>query len=263
MVKFFRFFFIFFMAEPFWSGVKALPVPLSMERCGQFVVEQAVSGDTLLSADGEILSLAAVKAPELWQPDDAYRSWPHAERSRSQLAELTRGQVLELFCDGETKTFDNKLIAHALLPNGHWLQHQMVEKGMVFVFPLATQVLGLNELYAAELVARSRQDGLWSDLDLLAEASEQVQTSRFKIVTGKVVAAARVGNRLFLNFGENWRTDFTVEIPSRALRRFKQRDINPIVFQDSLVEVRGWVTWKGGPHILLDGPGQIRVLNLD
>lgn len=263
MVKYFRFFFTLFVAGPLCSGVQAVPVPLSMEQCGRFVVEQAVSGDTLLSADGAILSLAAVKAPEVWQPDDAYRSWPHAERSRRQLAIVTHGQVLELFCDGESKTFDNKLIAHALLPNGHWLQHQMVEKGMAFVFPRATQKLGLNELYAAELVARSGQYGLWSELDLLTGAGEQIQTGRFKIVTGKVVAAARVGNRLFLNFGENWRTDFTVEIPSRALRRFKQQGIDPLEWQARRIEARGWVTWKGGPHILLEGPGQIRVLALD
>lgn len=261
MVKYFRFFFLIFVAWRLSFEAAAVPVPPSMKRCGQFVVEHAVSGDTLVSTGGEILALAAVKAPELWKPTDAYRSWPHAERSRSQLAAMTEGQTLELFCDGEKRTFDNQLIAHALLPGGQWLQHQLAEEGMVFVFPRATQTLGLNELYAAELAARSRKEGLWNELDLLAEAGERVQTGRFKIVTGKVVTAARVGSRLFLNFGENWRTDFTVEIPSRALRRFKRQDIDPIGFQQPLIEVRGWVTWKGGPHILLEGPGQIRVLD--
>ncbi len=262
MVKYFRFFFLLFVTGPLSFGVTATPVPLSMERCGRFVVERAVTGDTLLSTDGKTLALAAVKAPELWRPGDAYRSWPHAERSRSELAAVTDGRSLELFCDGEKRTFDNQLIAHVLLPNGHWLQHQLVEKGMVFVFPRATQALGLNALYAAELVARSGRDGLWNELDLLAEAGEQVQTGRFKIVTGEVVAAARVGNRLFLNFGENWRTDFTVEIPSHALRRFKQQGIDPLDWQTFRVEARGWVTWKGGPHILLEGPSQIRTLNI-
>ncbi|MBO6504550.1 MAG: thermonuclease family protein [Kordiimonadaceae bacterium] len=246
------------LAQP---SAHAVPIPLSLKACGQFTVAEAVSGDELVAADGSHLVLSAIKAPEVWQATDQYRSWPHAEKSRAILDELVSGQKLALFCEAEDQTLVGKKIAHALVENGHWLQHQLVIRGAAMVLPRAGHVAGLDSLRAAEAIARTNKTGLWSAMDLERNAVDDIRTGRLVIVSGRVQNAAKVGNRIFLNFGENWRTDFTVEIPTRAIRLFKKLDIDPLELTQKQVEVRGWVTWRGGPFMRLEGPGQLVILS--
>lgn len=243
------------------ATARAAPVPLALEPCGRLEVAGVVAGDRLVSSEGQHIALASVKAPELWRESDPYGSWPHAEKSRKALVDRVEGQIVHLFCGTESKSFDGELIAHAVTADGHWLQHALVESGMVFVFPRGGQKEGIESLYAAELAARFSQRGLWAELDLLAEADDDIDTGRVKIVSGRVISAARAGDRLYLNFGENWRRDFTAEISPRALRHFRKAGIDPLSLQSARVEVRGWVTWKGGPHIMLEGPEQLRQLH--
>lgn len=248
------------LAPVLWTAkVAALPVPLSLTPCGSFEVARVVSGDELEQADGTRLLLAAIKAPEMWQPDDQYRSWPHANESQEHLARLVGGSSLALFCEGERETFDGKTIAHALTGNGHWLQHELVVQGSVLVLPRPSHQAGLDTLYAAESIARQRDVGLWNKLDLMVSADDDIQTGSLKLVTGKVLSANRVANRVYLNFGEDWQRDFTVEIPRRAVRFFEEASIDPLELNGKTVEARGWVTWRGGPHMLIDGPGQLTI----
>lgn len=245
-----------------WSSVaQGTPLPASLEPCGVFLVDKALSGDELLAKDGFRLLLAAVKAPEVWQSTDQYRSWPHAEKSRQLLESLTTGSSLSLYCEGETQTFDDRKIAHVLTETGDWLQHELVTQGSVMVLPRANHQSGLDALQAAEDIARQEKRGLWSELELETTADGDIPTGRLAIVTGKVLNAARAGNRIFLNFGDDWRKDFTVEIPTRVIRVYKKSGMDPLQLQGLRVEVRGWVTWRGGPHMLIEGPGQIRRLS--
>ena len=224
------------------------------------MVANTLSGDKLEDPSGQLLQLAAVKAPEVWPKGAPYASWPYAKQSQAILASKVTGQTLELFCSKEKLSFDGKLIAHVLLPDGQWLQHQLVREGAVFLFPRAEQSEGQEALQAAELIARSGQRGLWTELDLLAHATEKLTSGRFKIVSGTVLNAARSGNRIFLNFGHDWRQDFTLEIPRRFWRHFENAGINLLELKGQHIEARGWVTWRGGPHILLEGPGQMHLL---
>lgn len=228
MVKTFAVLMILVMAALAHPLAHAVPIPLSLKACGQFTVAEAVSGDELVAVDGNHLVLSGIKAPELWQATDQYRSWPHAEASRAILDELVRGQKLALFCEGEDQTLVGEKIAHALMENGHWLQHELVVRGAAMVLPRADHLAGVHGLRAAEAIARTRETGLWSAMDLERNAVDEIPTGRLMIVSGRVQNAARVGNRIFLNFGENWRSDFTAEIPARALRLFKKVDINPL-----------------------------------
>ncbi len=241
------------------SPAEAAPIPSSLGHCGKFQVADVHSGDSLKDTDGQLLRLAAIKAPEVWPDGAAYRTWPHGEKSKSSLSQLVSGKTLELFCSKERQTFDGQLVAHALLPNGHWLQHTLLEKGDAFLFPRAEETDGIETLYAAELVARSHERGLWQKLDLLANAKDNPATGRFKIVSGTVISVARRGDRIFLNFGDNWREDFPVEIPRRFWRHFEKAEIDLLALGGQVIEARGWVTWKGGPHILLEGPGQLKL----
>lgn len=242
-------------------------MPAVLSKCGSATIESVGNNTTLMAASGDRIQLASIKMPELWPEEAAYASWPHAAWAHKILEGHTRGKTIKLFCEGETTSFDDREIAHILLPNGEWLQQQLVHAGAAYVFTRRDHTAGLTQLYASEDSARANNLGIWQTTGIpVADAeakNEGLRTGWFQIIRGTVLDVATVRRQTFLNFGTDWRKDFTAEIPARAMRAFKKTDIDPLTFQSKYVEVRGWVTWKGGPHIMLEGPGQIRLVSPD
>jgi cardiolipin synthase len=64
-----------------------------------------------------------------------------------------------------------------------------------------------------------------------------------------------------LNFGVNWRTDFSVFIPTSAVGAFQAAGLSlPAAFEGRLVEVRGTLFEKDGPSIRVEAPGLLKLL---
>lgn len=74
----------------------------------------------------------------------------------------------------------------------------------------------------------------------------------FVVVKGRVKSTFRTREDLYLNFGENYKTDFTVRIPKRAWKAFGDMEGKEIV-------VRGIVREYNGPIIVVDRREQIYV----
>lgn len=256
------------------AGPAFATMPATLKACGTVEIADALDGETLAATGGPNIILAGLKAPEIWPQKAKYNSWPHAAWSRDTLKHLTAGKSISLFCEGETESLNGEKIAHIQLPTGEWLQQILVEQGTAFVFPRGNHISGIALLYAAEDKARQGNLGIWQsnriyranpgagdDRHAGVDTDEDVRIGWFQVVRGTVLNSARVRRQIFLNFGADWRKDFTVEISASANRAFKKANLDPLSYQSQLVEVRGWVTWKGGPHIMLEGPGQIRTIN--
>ncbi len=82
----------------------------------------------------------------------------------------------------------------------------------------------------------------------------------FQLVEGRVATAANVRGRVYLNFGEDWKTDFTVLAPSSVRRMFEKKGIDLALLGGSVVRVRGWVKSWNGPMIELTHPEQLEIL---
>ncbi|TNE63500.1 MAG: thermonuclease family protein [Alphaproteobacteria bacterium] len=249
------------LARPLWAA-PALDTA-ALDPCGDAVAEAALDGARFRATDGRIIRLALVKAPELWGADGTYRNWPYATEARDALMARLKGQALTLFCEGPKTDRQGDIVAHVMLPDGVWLQGDLAEAGTVFVFPRPTRRTGLADLYAAEAVARAARRGLWAfdNLQPVDATGKGVRTGWFQLVEGTVVKAERVGVTVFLNFGDDWRSDFTAEIPVNTLRYYEKAGLDPLSLAGRRIEVRGWIDFKAGPRLLLQGPGQIRILD--
>jgi hypothetical protein len=82
----------------------------------------------------------------------------------------------------------------------------------------------------------------------------------FQIVEGRVVSAAIIKGRAYLNFGPNWRTDFTFSIAPRERRQFARSGIDLAALTGRRIRGRGWVTLRNGPMIELTHPAQLEIL---
>lgn len=72
---------------------------------------------------------------------------------------------------------------------------------------------------------------------------------------------ARVRKRIFINFDKNWRTDFTIGLTARSVRRLGLTAQQIDALKGRRVQVRGWIERRGGPFIFLRSRNQIRSLD--
>ncbi len=70
-----------------------------------------------------------------------------------------------------------------------------------------------------------------------------------------------VRGRGYLNFGEDWKTDFTIYLSPRTRRLFEREGLDIEDFEGHVVRVRGWLDSYNGPEIEATHPEQIEVLD--
>src|SRR3546814_18409837 len=71
----------------------------------------------------------------------------------------------------------------------------------------------------------------------------------FELVEGRVVAVGRGGGSTYLNFGEDWRQDFTVAVDRQAQKLFEEQGLALDSLAGKRLRVRGWLKSSNGPLI--------------
>jgi micrococcal nuclease len=137
-----------------------------------------------------------------------------------------------------------------------------VARGLARVVLFADDTAGLQALLDIEAQARDARRGLWAlqEFRVIGAGEAARHPDSFQLVEGRVVAVERKGGRTFLNFGEDWRSDFTVAIDAKLRRQMAGRGLDPASFQGKMVRVRGWIRSRNGPLIELVRPEQIEVV---
>lgn len=246
---------------PAWAEGPALP-EAGLTALGQSPVVSVIDGDTLELADGREVRLVGIQAPKLPLGRPNFPTWPLAEEAKAALERLAQGRTLKLFAGGTATDRYGRTLAQLEREDGLWIQAAMIRSGMAraYSFPdnraLATDLLGY------EREARAAGRGIWSDPYYRVRKPTELgdATDSFQLVEGRVVSAAKPQSRLYLNFGTDWKTDFTVAIDAKALRLFKADGLDPLTWEGHRLRVRGWIKSFNGPLIDVTHPEQIEVL---
>lgn len=247
------------------SPASAAPVAGEIGRA-----KRVVDGDSFVitQADETELSvrLASVQAPRLAQ--GAQKAWPYAKESKAGLSALILGRQVQLYYGGERRDRYGRAVAqiHTLDKKNQtdlWVQGEMLRLGLVRVFTWKGERTDSEVLYKLEAQAREKSRGIWADPfyavrrpdpDPLAQYVDSLQ-----IVEGIVTSTADVRGRVYLNFGSDYKTDFTIAIAKKNAKHFGA--INPLGLIGARVRVRGWIEMTNGPMIWLDHPGRLEVLS--
>jgi endonuclease YncB( thermonuclease family) len=243
----------------------ALPA-LALERGPSAQVASVIDGDTVTIAapiDGaREIRLVGIQAPKLPLGRKNFPEWPLAPEAKTALETLVGGKrvILEF---GETRIDRHgRLLAHLRTEDGTWVQGAMLQTGMARVYTFPDNRTRAVEMYALETEARAARRGIWAHpyyaIRTPAQAAADVGT--FQVIEGRVLDAARVRDRVFLNFGPNWRTDFTIAIPTKALARFRTAGLDPQALKGRTVRVRGWLKRENGPMVEATHPEQIETV---
>lgn len=239
-------------------------LPDSFAALGQGRVASVTDGDIVTLEDGREIRLVGIMAPKLSLGRPGFEAWPWAEESKAGLKELVEGQTVTLWSDGAARDRHGRVLAHLVrADDGLWVQGEMLRRGLARVYSFADNRTGVPALYRWEQEARSARRGMWSHPDyavVSADGAERAVRS-FALVEGRVLKVAKVRSRTYLNFGDNWRRDFTVKVGRAAARLFDANSLDLTQFGGRLIRVRGWVKWENGPLIEVTHPEQVELID--
>lgn len=231
-------------------------------------VTEVVDGDTVIVAPApggaRQIRLVGIQAPKLPLGRKGFKTWPLADESKRALETMALNRRVTLYFGGARMDRHGRHLAHLFLDDGGWVQGKLLEAGMARVYTFPDNRALAAAMLARETKARAAGRGIWVlpfYRPRAAQAGPLMQElGTFQLVEGRVRKAAKVKGRVYLNFGANWRDDFTATLSPRAARLFSKVDLTPARIEGRLIRVRGWLRKRNGPMIDVSHPEQIEVL---
>ncbi|MFN4089095.1 MAG: thermonuclease family protein, partial [Alphaproteobacteria bacterium] len=249
-------------------------VAAALEPGPTATVVETVDGDTVVLDDGSEVRLVGLQAPKLPLGRRNFPTWPLAAESRALLAEMVDGRRVQLRFGGARMDRHGRHLAHLFLDEGAvgegaagedsaWVQGAMLRAGMARVYSFADNRARVPEMLALEAEARAAGRGIWALRFYAVRPHDRLDRDigTFQLIEGRVLNASVVRGRGFLNFGEGWRTDFTITLPPDTVRLFRREGLDVRDYADRTVRVRGWLRTRDGPQVEVTHPEQIEVLD--
>lgn len=236
-------------------GALELPDRLTADPAGPVRVASVIDGDTLALDDGRRIRLVGIQALEIDRTDQRLTD-PLAFAARDALIDLVAGQEITLAYSENPRDRFGRVLAHVFLADGTWVQQALLDAGLVHVYSFADNRVAVPQLLGFERAARAARRGLWQTRQAIDHRVAGAAVGSYAWVEGTVAATAVVRGRGFLNFGENFRTDFTISVSPGDLSLFGSLGD----YRGRRVRVRGWLQSFNGPMIEVTHPEQIEVL---
>jgi endonuclease YncB( thermonuclease family) len=235
------------------GGAQAATDVLCAAPSGQKVdVREVVDGRTIVLADGRVVRLAGISLPAGERP---------GQQVRAALAALVEDGALTAAFSGATTDRYGRWHASFFDEQGRPIAEVLVRMGLARVELLEGEPVCLASLLAAEDAARKAAAGSWDGTGFVVrkavDASLLARSGLYEVVEGRVVSVGHGRGLVFLDFGRNYRRDFTIMVPLKLVEEL------PVAI-DSLmgrrVRVRGVIEDSGGPAIRLERAGELEVL---
>ncbi len=221
--------------------------------------KQAIDAQRFLTTDGDIVYLEGLYVPDT-QDNDV--------NTMAFLNEHFKDKEIDLYVCKERGCKQNDRLgdirAHGVTQKDHiWIQGLLLRSGFAQMRTRKDWPYLIDAMYEAEKIGQSDKSGLWStDGFSILDAKTIADTHRgYSIVEGRVYSVAMVDNKVYLNFADNWRKDFTIVVPSDVRRDYSKYGVDIMGSGGKKLRVRGWVDYYNGPTIEIDHMQQIEWVN--
>jgi micrococcal nuclease len=242
------------------------------EDGGTGIVAEIQEGETLILEDGRSVRPVGLLGPKRARSGPASEARTQMEK---MLADLTLGKKIALHLGERKRDRYGRLLAQIMVTKDDgifWLQERLIAEGMARVISFPENRLCAIELLGKEGEARRSLKGLWgTGFFAIRSAEGEEVLSRlvqsYEIVEGEVRSVADVKGRTYVNFGDNWRKDFTAFISPQTARLLDgspttgpMTSFDAAALKGKRVRVRGWLKNFNGPSITVTHPEQIEIL---
>lgn len=218
---------------------------------------RVLDGETLLLDDGREVRLIGALTPTL------------ARDSVQMLQELTANRFVVLRYEGRRQDRYGRVLAQVFASGETgdpvWIQERLVRGGYARAYVLPGNTSCIATLLAAEEAARSDRRGLWKTgvfQVLKADDTGSLLTlsGQFAIVEGHVSSVSNTQRTTYLNFGPDWKRDFTASLSRSLVEAAKDGAARVSAFAGKRIRVRGWIERRNGPMVVLNSLDEIEVL---
>ncbi|USG60721.1 thermonuclease family protein [Sneathiella marina] len=225
-----------------------------------FRISSIIDG-RLITEDGKAISLYGLQFP------DPSENPAGAKQAADQLISrvLTKQVTLDLSLFEQTGSSVNRYgdyHGQVLDISGNWIQQDLIEKGFAWWSGAAKYPRQLRlSLIAAERSAEKASFGVWQTFKTINANMLTVvpKYADFVIAEGRVHSVYSSAKMTYINFGENWKSDFTAAISSINKRNFESQGWKLSALVHKLVRIRGSVRWYNGPFMELSFPEQLEI----
>jgi len=220
-----------------------------------------IEGGRILTVERTAVALYGVRMLEKARDPDSYKA---AQKFLRDSFEVPRFQ-LDVSSFQEQGVGENRygdLHGKILLANDLWLQEELIANGYGFWSGAANYPPNLRRiLVRAEHVAEIKRLGLWQRFAIIDANRPPVQRwdGQFVIAQGVVQDVYRSASTTYLNFGQNWREDFTAAIPARSRKKFERQGWKLNDLKNKSITIRGLVRFYNGPYLELEFPEQLEI----
>ena len=249
---------ILFLAIAAWAA------PPGLHPGGEARVREVIDGDTVLLDDGAQVRLVGIQAPKLPLGRAGFRAWPLADEAETALEEIVLSKTVSLAYGGARTDRHGRRLAHLhVVGTGSWVQGEMLRRGLARVYTFPDNRALAAEMLERERQAREERRGIWREpfYRILSPDTAGRHVDSFQLIEGRVLAVVTVKGRHYLNFGPDWRTDFTISVGPEASRLFRAANMDLGSLEGRRVRVRGWLAFRNGPSIEATHPEQLELLD--
>ena len=226
-------------------------------------VTEIINPLTVKLEDGRLVHLAGLDYPDL----DFYDPGDISVAAVEILTDFLKGKHVRLFQTRDKEKGRVNRMGHHIAhlrrtDNNVWVQGLLLSLGAARVRTTFYNPEMAEQMLALENIARKENSGLWEidEFKILTPETAAEHLGSYQVVEGVVKKVSMQKSHLYLNFGNNWREDFTISIAKSDLRQFNKQQLNPQQWNNKTLRVRGWIESYNGPLIRVDHPEQIEIV---
>ncbi len=233
---------------------------------GEATIVEVLNTESLLLEDGRALRLAGTLPPR------TQARWAQAMGLKDKLMQVLKerlvGKEVRLRVGERERDRYGRLLGHVFVGTGDeevWMQQTLVRDGLAMAQSFPDNRDCIRRLQKAEREARRKGAGFWDQGVFRVRDAADTQSLdglvySFQIVEGQVRDVAENRGRIYINFGDDWRTDFTATVAPSDRDSFKGSGIELSDVDGQKIRVRGWLERRNGPMIDVTHPEQIELV---
>lgn len=230
----------------------------------QIKVLEVIDGDTIKLSNGRLLRYIGLDTPELRIKkkggDFQYQPQPFSLEAKEFNRKLVEGKLIRIEFDLEKTDRYGRILGYCFFEDT-FVNARLIEQGYAVLSTRPPNVKYVEIFVAAQKKAREAKKGLWGSFPVINHSQAGEYINQIRSVEGVVLSSYKSKKCVFLNFGQNYRKDFSVVIFNNTLDAFSRKGIDPLNFYNQKkIRVTGKIREYNGPEVIVNSPYEIELL---
>lgn len=220
---------------------------------------------TFISQEDKIYRLSGLDSPSLSDMDAPAE---FTEKALEALKDLILDKEILVYLTqdrnkGRVNHMGHTLVQAKTKEKGEWVQGTLLANGFARVRTTPYNIDLAKEMYEIENKARKEEHGLWTYPQYEVRSAKDISsdTRGFQVIEGNVYSASLIRNTVYLNFAQDWKTDFSIGVKPMVRKALSKTNQSPQQWVKKKIRIRGSVRFYNGAFIDMTHTEQIEFLD--